>query len=140
MIRADIPVNIYRNMTLSELLDKFGSDVIDRYYDIDESAFAKWLFAEYESIMQRPIWNNYLEKQGPTIWKKRYQNVEGIEIDQKESIKAFLSEINGQEIDLLHEYQRKHFIKKRHWMRSTGQIPTGLVLCDSHLNMANALN
>lgn len=135
MIRADIPINVYKNMTLSELLNKFGPDVIDRYYDINESKFAQWLFAEYESIMDQPIWNNWLEKKGPTIWKKRYQHIEGIEIDQRESIKAFLSEINGQEIDLLAESQRKRFIKRRHWMRSTGQIPTELSENESEIEL-----
>ena len=126
MIRADIPIYIYNNMTLSQLLNKFGENVIDRYYDINESQFAKWLFNEYELIMDKPIWNNYLEKRGPFIWWKRYQNIEGIEIDQKQSVKQFLKEINGQEIDLLTTDSRRHFLKKRHWMRQTGQIPNGL--------------
>lgn len=130
MIRADIPVKVYRNMTLEQLLDRFGDDVIDRYYDIDESEFAKWLFHEYEVIMDRPIWNNDLEKRGPKMWWKRYQNVEGIEIDHKEGIKQFLSEINGQEIDLLTEKSRRYFMNRRSWMRETGQIPKGLMHCN----------
>eukprot|EP01084_Bolivina_argentea_P127814 226006_1 len=123
MIRADIPIEVYHNMTLSQLLNRFGEHVIDRYYDINESSFAKWLFNEYKNIMNKPIWNNYLEQSGPFIWRKRYQNIEGIQMDQKQSIKQFLNEINGQEIDLLPERKRKYFMKRRHWMRETGQIP-----------------
>ena len=63
MIRADIPINIYQNMTLSQLLNNFGEDVIDRYYDINESEFAKWLFNQYELITGKPIWNNWMEKE-----------------------------------------------------------------------------
>ena len=127
MIRADIPINIYQNMTLSQLLNNFGEDVIDRYYDINESEFAKWLFNEYESIIGKPIWNNWMEKRGPFIWWKRYQNIEGIEIDHKVAIKQFLDEINGEEIDLLSTQSRRHFLKKRYWMRQTGQIPQGML-------------
>jgi len=123
MIRADIPVNVYHNMTLEQLLHKFGDDVIDRFYDINESAFADWLFNEYERIMDRPIWNNHLEQRGPKIWWKRHQNVEGIEVDHKEGIKQFLSEINGQEIDLLTEKSRRYFMNRRAWMRDNGMIP-----------------
>eukprot|EP01084_Bolivina_argentea_P213405 362458_1 len=100
-------------MTLKDMLNKFGGDVIDRYYDISESAFAKWLFNEYELIMDEPIWNNYLENRGPLQMWKRYKNVEGIEIDRNESIKQFLNEINGKEIDLLHEPKRNYYLRKK---------------------------
>jgi len=123
MIRADIPIEVYHNMTLHQLLDKFGEDVFDRFYDIDEYKFADWLFNEYEHIMDKPIWNNWLEQRGPFIMRTRYQDVDAVPIDHKAALKQFLTEINGQEIDLLYKTERKFFMRRRKWMRRTGQIP-----------------
>ena len=128
MIRADIAVSVTSNMTLRQMLSKYGSDVVDRFYDINESEFAEWLLEEYEVWMGAPLWTNALEKRGPKMWWKRFQNVEGIELDHEQSVRQLLHEIHGEEIDLLSERSRKFFFRRRAWMRNRGLLPRGILI------------
>lgn len=124
IIRRNLPINVYTNMRLYDLFDKFGERVIDRFCDINESAFARWFENEYELYFNKSFYDKNRRCNSRLIIEKgRYGNIDDIQIDRKESVTQFLNEIGGKPFDLLPKQMQRYYRKRKSWMKHSNQLP-----------------
>ncbi|ETO19962.1 hypothetical protein RFI_17259 [Reticulomyxa filosa] len=116
VIRQNLPINVYSNLTIEEALQQFGGDIIDRFHDINEPEFTQFLNEQYLKVFGKPMFTNLYEaKYGPFLEKWRYRHIDGIELDMKEAISCFLDEVGGNELDLLPPKELQYLRSKKIW-------------------------